>query len=344
MTKPTTKSGTNHAIGSATLPSTRSFPLMAAPVITATAVSPICAKARIVHAMTLPNMSTRAEVDASRISTIRDCFSSTTEDAIVFPNVMAAMKNTSPSPRPMKEVSVGSGASGSRCSTSRGRLSEAMSDSGAERRESTARPGGEDGDTTTAAPTTSAVHTTHGTIDHLRGDQGPRLVRIVDVDGFDVIDAGHGLRRRRGDRHPVRGREQGRQRPRDPDEHTEDDDGEDRRDHEGLGLEADHDLAFDDQAHGGGEPGPVRDCPAHDCVTSWKRRLSATVCGAKDKTVETVSARRRTASAAVGSGAVKRTQLPSSSTTETSGISRTQPRSESVCRVHSGRLRCRRSS
>src|SRR5699024_12717396 len=76
-----------------------------APVITATAVSPICAKARIVHAMTLPNMSTRAEVDASRISTIRDCFSSTTEDAIVFPNVMAAMKNTSPSPRPLKERS-----------------------------------------------------------------------------------------------------------------------------------------------------------------------------------------------------------------------------------------------
>jgi hypothetical protein len=157
MTKPTTKSGTNHAIGSATLPSTRSFPLMAAPVITATAVSPICAKARIVHAMTLPNMSTRAEVDASRISTIRDCFSSTTEDAIVFPNVMAAMKNTSPSPRPMKEVSVGSGASGSRSSTSGVRLSEAMSDSGAERRESTARPVGESGDSTTAASTSSAV-------------------------------------------------------------------------------------------------------------------------------------------------------------------------------------------
>jgi hypothetical protein len=75
---------------------------MAAPARTATAVSPICAKARIVHAMTLPNMSTRAEVDASRISTIRDCFSSTTDEAIVFPNVIAAMKNTRPRPSPMK--------------------------------------------------------------------------------------------------------------------------------------------------------------------------------------------------------------------------------------------------
>src|SRR5699024_11713891 len=139
-------------------------------------------------------------------------------------------------------------------------------------------------------------------------------------------------------------RDQGWKRRRCTDNHTEDEDGEDRRDHEGLGLETDHDLAFDDQAHGGGEPCPVRDCPSHDCVTTWKRRLSATACGAKDETVETVSARRRTAAVAVGSGAVKRTQLPSSSTTETSGISRTQPRSESVCRVHSGRLRCRRSS
>ena len=52
--------------------------------------------------MTLPNMSTRAEVDASRISTIRDCFSSTTDEAIVFPNVIAAMKNTRPRPSPMK--------------------------------------------------------------------------------------------------------------------------------------------------------------------------------------------------------------------------------------------------
>ena len=102
MTNPTMKSGTNQAIGSATLPRTRSFPLMAAPARTAIAVSPICAKARIVHAMTLPNMSTRAEVDASRISTIRDCFSSTTDEAIVFPNVIAAMKNTRPRPSPMK--------------------------------------------------------------------------------------------------------------------------------------------------------------------------------------------------------------------------------------------------
>ena len=83
------------------MPSTRSFPLIAAPMRTETAVRPICAKARIEHAMTLPNISTLAEVDASRISTIRDCFSSTTDEAIVVPKVTADMKNTRPRPSPI---------------------------------------------------------------------------------------------------------------------------------------------------------------------------------------------------------------------------------------------------
>ncbi|VEW15012.1 Uncharacterised protein [Brevibacterium casei] len=155
MTKPTTKSGMNHAIGAARRPRTRSLPLIAAPTRTATAVSAICANARIEHAMTLPNMSTFAEAEARRISTIRDCFSSTTEDAIVTPKVIAELRKMSPRPSPMNFVSVGSGASGSRISTSGVRLSAPASDSGADRRAMTVVPVGESGESTTAAATAS---------------------------------------------------------------------------------------------------------------------------------------------------------------------------------------------
>ncbi len=48
--------------------------------------------------MTLPVSSARAETVDSRISTMRVCFSSTTDCAIVLPNVIADMKNTRPKP------------------------------------------------------------------------------------------------------------------------------------------------------------------------------------------------------------------------------------------------------
>ena len=48
---------------------------------------------------TLPASSARAGIAAIRISMTRVCFSSTTDWAIVVPNVIAAAKNTMPNPR-----------------------------------------------------------------------------------------------------------------------------------------------------------------------------------------------------------------------------------------------------
>ena len=64
-----------------------------------------------------PASRARTGIVASRISTIRVCFSSTTLWAIVVPNVIADMKNTSPKPSAMKYVRSGFGAFGSSSST-----------------------------------------------------------------------------------------------------------------------------------------------------------------------------------------------------------------------------------
>jgi hypothetical protein len=61
-------------------------------------ISAICPNARIEVPRTLPASSARVGIAAMRISITRVCFSSTTDWAIVMPNVSADAKNTSPKP------------------------------------------------------------------------------------------------------------------------------------------------------------------------------------------------------------------------------------------------------
>jgi hypothetical protein len=71
---------------------------MASPMRAIATSATICAIARMVFPMTLPARSARTGMAEIRISTTRVCFSSTTLCAIVPPNMLAAMRNTTPKP------------------------------------------------------------------------------------------------------------------------------------------------------------------------------------------------------------------------------------------------------
>ena len=77
-------------------PSSRSCPVASIPVEAIAAITTTCARARIELPRIFPASSVCAETVASRISTMRVCFSSTTLCAMVVPKVIALIMKTSP--------------------------------------------------------------------------------------------------------------------------------------------------------------------------------------------------------------------------------------------------------
>lgn len=83
------------------------------PSTATTAMSAICANARMPPATTLPASKARTGTAATRISTMRVCFSSVTLCAICRPKVCEVMKKTNAKTNGTRNATTGSTASGS---------------------------------------------------------------------------------------------------------------------------------------------------------------------------------------------------------------------------------------
>ena len=102
MTKPNMNRTTNHTMGHTRSATGRTLPLIASPPMTVAAMARICASAAAELPMIFPVSSAFEEMLASRISTMRVCFSSTTELAMPMPKSMTAINHTMPKPSARK--------------------------------------------------------------------------------------------------------------------------------------------------------------------------------------------------------------------------------------------------
>jgi hypothetical protein len=102
MTNPNRNRTTNQTMGHTRSATGRTLPLIASPPRTVAAMARICASAAAELPMIFPVSSALEEMLASRISTMRVCFSSTTELAMPMPKTMAAIIHTMPKPIPRK--------------------------------------------------------------------------------------------------------------------------------------------------------------------------------------------------------------------------------------------------